>query len=128
MKTLNFSLPEFGNAVGTTKWAASQLEAISATLKNGKTKRSGTPCLTYSELGKDGKEHSYVFCVPSCPANYDYAGSMKENGGIISIYPVSDEYCGEWGLFPYLTPSAKEMVQNFINEVSENWLSQLEEQ
>lgn len=123
MKKIEFTLPEFGNTVGTTKWVATKLEEISKTFKNSTTK--GSPCLTYDELKKDGSLGTYIFCIAGFDP-YSCEGFNCSDRRISKIYPTDNTYYCQNGLFTYLTPKAKEIVEEFIDRVSEEWIEELE--
>lgn len=121
MKTITFQLPDLGKAVGTVAWVATELEKITSSIKLSKTK-DGMPCLTYQSLtdkNTNGEYKRYVLCFTGSDKLY-----YKVIEGNSVLYAVDGEY--NHGLFPYLTPAAKIYVDKFLEEILENFISELE--
>lgn len=120
MKTIEIKIPELGNAAGTLNWVADKLLEIQKSLKIGKTK-NGLPCLTYQHpFDKKNDEYKrYIFCKPYIESDDD--GCYKRINNISIVYELDDDSRYKFGIFKYLTPSAKIKVNEFITSIAENF-------
>lgn len=125
MKTIEIRIPELGKAAGTTADVAEKIEKIASTLKVTKTK-DGEPALSYEHWSdeKDGKLKRYLLCY--IPMGYDEGimiGSYESRNGCTCVHALYD---GQHtvGLFPVLSEKAKDYVEKFLDEVTENFFAE----
>lgn len=126
MKTIEIRVPELGQAVGTTSWVAPKLEQIQNSLKVGKTK-DGCPCLTYQHwdekptLNNKGEwsKPRHVLCFISKTGHFNYHFYDNRIG---DVWSVQIENNGDnVYLFPALSDKAKEVVNEFLDSISQKF-------
>ena len=120
MKTISFKLPELGNAVGTVNWVGKELEKITNSVELSKTK-TNKPCLVYTSLSdkdKDGNYKKYVLCTTGESTYFNLI-----NGNSV-LYAVESEW--NHGLFTYLTPAAEKYVSEFLSNILDGFINELE--
>jgi hypothetical protein len=126
MKTLSINIPEIGKKVGTTAWVAERLEAVNKSLETSEV--YGVPCLQYrDEFRKGGKPTVLCFVYDG---TYDYNHGVGYNllhlNGLEDVLVIKSNSGEFWtGMFNYLTPLAKEIVDEYIEKVSIEFMKQL---
>lgn len=123
MKTIEIRIPEMGGAIGTTKWVADKLERINRTLQVSRTK-GGEPCLSYEhwqDKDKEGKPRRYILCLIS----YNMGEYMDHYElKFYNVFCVNPTHNGTpYGiyLFEMLSESAKEIVEQYLDNVCEKF-------
>ena len=121
MKNLKISIPEMGNREGTLNWVAEQLS--DTTFKVAPNKFN-VPCVWYKlKYGK--KFHILVKPHQNETAEQDWM-FYREYGNLY-IEHATNKDNHVWGMFSFLTPAAKTYVNEFIEEVADEFERYIEE-
>lgn len=123
MKELVIKVPELGKAPGTTADIAPKLQHILNTLSVTST-TDNEPALVFEHWSKKDENEEprrviLMFYSPDQSIQYWY----EHSGRVYSLFPEQDTYGGVY-LFPALSETAFQIVDNFLKQLAKEFIEQ----